>query len=257
MAHWKRGILGLLIVGAVSLIGCQKEVGSATSATGPVTLAFRNMVGTDPLAFGTVYTSPFGEAFTVTKFKYYITNIELLNTTNGRKQAFPDSYFLVDHANPSSQTIRVDAASGSYNAVSFLVGVDSIRNVSGAQTGALDPLMDMFWTWNSGYIMAKLEGNAPVSTLPNQMIEYHIGGFKGPNSAIRRVTLQFPSGLEREVIRNSTLVIDINTDLRAWFQGMHSLSISANPTCTSPGDLASQYADNYSTMFSISSIVSQ
>ena len=50
---------------------------------------------------------------------------------------------------------------GNYNSLSFLLGVDSMHNVSGAQTGALDPANDMFWTWNSGYVMAKMEGASP------------------------------------------------------------------------------------------------
>ena len=40
------------------------------------------------------------------------------------------------------------------------LGVDSLRNVTGVQTGALDPAMDMYWTWNTGYVMAKLEAAA-------------------------------------------------------------------------------------------------
>jgi hypothetical protein len=35
-------------------------------------------------------------------------------------------------------------------AIKFLLGVDSLKNVSGIQTGALDPAKGMFWTWNTG-----------------------------------------------------------------------------------------------------------
>jgi MbnP len=247
----------LFLCGIWTLTACQKEIGSSTGETGPVELRFQNFVGSQPLTLGGSYTNAFAENFTVNKFKYYITNIELLNTGSGKKKPVPDSYFLVDQANPASLNIDIDAATGSYNAISFLIGVDSIRNVSGAQTGALDPLMDMFWTWNSGYIMAKMEGTSPVSSLPDQMIEYHIGGFKGENNVVRQVILAFPSSLEREVLKNSKLIVDVQADLNTWFQNPNSLSITDYPTCTSPGELAKKYSENYSKMFSIYSIESQ
>jgi hypothetical protein len=50
--------------------------------------------------------------------------------------------------------------------IRFLLGVDSARNVSGIQTGALDPARGMFWTWNSGYVMAKIEGSSPSAHVP-------------------------------------------------------------------------------------------
>ncbi|WP_316930094.1 MbnP family protein, partial [Hymenobacter sp. IS2118] len=49
---------------------------------------------------------------------------------------------------PASQLLALkDIPVGDYQSVSFTVGVDSARNVAGAQTGALDPNNGMFWTW--------------------------------------------------------------------------------------------------------------
>jgi len=52
----------------------------------------------------------------------------------------------------------------------------------------------MFWTWNSGYIMAKLEGTSPVSSQPNNKFEYHIGGFREPVNVVSKVRVAFPLG---------------------------------------------------------------
>ncbi len=75
----------------------------------------------------------------------------------------------------------------------FLLGVDSLHNVSGAQTDALDPAKDMFWTWNTGYVMAKLEGNSPSSALVNNKYEFHVGGFSGKYNVLKKIlNLLFP-----------------------------------------------------------------
>jgi hypothetical protein len=234
---------------------CQKGVNENVSASASAELHFHNMVGPVDLALNTTYANSFGEEFVVTKLKYYITNIQLLNTSTNTKANINESFFLVDEADPVSKTFNIQLPSGKYNAISFLIGVDSLHNVSGAQSGALDPAKDMFWTWNSGYIMAKLEGNSPVSTLPNQMIEYHIGGFKGTDNVVKRLTLSFP--FQQQLEEKGRLTIDIAADINAWFKSIHDLTISTNPTCTSPGSLAKQYSDNYAMMFSISSVVNR
>lgn len=237
----------------VGLASCQREI-DGTTVTGKVELDFTQMVGAQPLTLNMVYNKPDGEDFLITKLKYYISNISLVDSA-GYRHSIPDQYFLVDKSSAESQKISVNVDAGKYTAISFMIGVDSLRNVSGAQDGALDPVLDMFWTWNTGYIMAKMEGTSSYSTLPNNRIEYHIGGFKGSEKVQRLV--QIPFGQTMPVTEGKTLKIDLQADIMKWFNGMYDLTITQNPTCTSPGLLASRYADNYSTMFTLNSIQSQ
>ena len=65
-------------------------------------------------------------------------------------------------ANQNHRLLNLYLPEGDYTELQFLLGVDSLHNVSGAQTDDLDPAKDMFWTWNSGYVMAKMEGNSPA-----------------------------------------------------------------------------------------------
>jgi hypothetical protein len=129
------------------------------------------------------------------------------------------------------------------------VGVDSTRNVSGAQTGALDPTNGMFWTWNTGYIFAKLEGRSPSSAAPFQKLTHHIGGFRTGENAIRKITLAMPF----EIGRAKELVI--NADVQKWFDGPHQISIASNASVMSPGGVALKIADNYASMFSVNKVV--
>ena len=114
------------------------------------------------------------------------------------------------------------------------------------QTGALDPVNGMFWTWNSGYVFAKLEGVSSVAKVPGNLFSQHIGGFKTGENAARQVKLTVDSWK-----LTGENVITIEADLNKWFQSANTIKISEHPICHSPGKLAMQFADNFATMFSI------
>lgn len=227
----------------------------AQQKAGNVTLQFHHLVGNRVLNFDSTYQNSFGEQFTVSKFKYYVSSIGVSDTIHYAQHLLKDTYFLVNEAKPESKLVSFNIPEGTYHTISFLLGVDSIKNVSGAQTGALDPLNDMFWTWQSGYVMAKLEGRSAASTLQRRMFEYHIGGFSGTNNVLQQVILKLPQPL---VITNGkNIKVDLQADVNRWFNGVHALSIAQHPACTSIGTLAKQFSENYLQMFTLQSIQQQ
>jgi hypothetical protein len=171
------------------------------SQLGTINIDFDNVVGSNDLELNTGnYTNAAGNTFKVSKFIYYISNIKLTKT-DGTKYVENNSYYLINEAQAASQTLSIDSIPvGDYNAIEFVIGVDSSRNVSGAQTGALDPTNDMFWTWNSGYIFLKMEGTS--SSASGNDLTFHIGGFKSPNNTIRVINRSFPTNLS---VKNSNL----------------------------------------------------
>jgi hypothetical protein len=225
-----------------------------TAQTGKIEIRFEHCIGKKILVKDSSYSNAFNEIFTVSKFKYYISNLCFSIPSIVQQQRITANCFLIDEADPRSKTISMQVPAGSYDSIQFLLGVDSIKNISGAQTGALDPLNDMFWTWNTGYVMAKLEGNSPVSKLPQRMIEYHIGGFRGQYSVLQPVHLSATAGKKIIVKKNKTTRIVIETDMMKWFSSKHTLKIADYPACTSPCALALRFAENYAGMFSIQSI---
>ncbi len=234
------------------LITCKKAV--TTAEKGTVKITIKNTVKGIPLALNTGnYTNPFGEQYSVSKFKYYISNINVINGINFQLNG---RYFLIDESNLASLSFSFEAPVDTYVGMIFLLGVDSARNVSGAQTGALDPLNDMFWTWNSGYIMAKLEGNSPQSSAVNNKVEYHIGGFSGTNATPRVLTFMIPSPTFNiiDVRAGKTSEIFIEADLDKWWKEAYDLKITDNPVVTTPGVLAGTIANNYRKMFTITDI---
>jgi hypothetical protein len=216
-------------------------------------LVFENQVKGVALNIGDGYTNDFGEPYTVTAFKYYISNIELTDI-NGQIEKINNSYFLIDQADKTSLLCAFPTKQQRYKAVSFLIGVDSTRNVSGVQTGALDPAKSMFWTWNSGYIMAKLEATSRIAATAGNRITYHIGGFKTGENTARRVTLNFGTLGNLNISTNGTAAVFITTELNKWFSGRHNLKIADQFEVMSPGTLAMKYADNYEQMFTVTAI---
>lgn len=232
---------------------CQKTINDDLQ-TGIVKITFKNTIKGSPVQLNTgVYANGFGEQYNISKFKYYVSHIGINNTASS---ATSSDYYLIDESLPSSQSLSFNVPVGNYNSVSFMLGVDSNRNVSGAQTGALDPLNDMFWTWNSGYIMAKMEGTSPQSTIVNNKVEYHIGGFAGANSVLKNINLVIPvsSITSVEIRENKISEIFIEADFDKWWQGIYDLRITSTPSVTMPGTLAKNISDNYANMFSITDV---
>ncbi|MGH2563940.1 MAG: MbnP family protein, partial [Ginsengibacter sp.] len=201
-----------------------------------------------------VYTNPFKEKYTITKLRYYVTNLEMQQTNILLMEK--ESYYLIDESKPESKIINFSLPVGDYSELKFLLGVDSLHNVSGAQTGALDPANDMFWTWNTGYVMAKMEGNSPASRQVNNKFEFHVGGFSGPNNVLKKIQLKLPEG-STHFIANKTYKIIVNAEINTWWQHPHDIKIAEHPVITSPGEDAKNISDNYANMFHIEKITAE
>lgn len=212
-----------------------------------ISLVFHHHAGNEELVLEKAYTNPLGEVITVQKFKYYLSNFSI-TTQKGKTIVLPVQYFLVDEADAASKIIQLAVPDAAIASIHFLLGVDSLRNVSGIQTDALDPMKGMFWTWNSGYIMAKLEGSSESSHIAGHAFTFHIGGFKGEQNTIKTISLALPE--KKEVVTEIHIVADINT----WFNNKSAIRTAETPVCHTPGPLAMKIADNYSGMFTINAI---
>lgn len=216
-----------------------------------VNVRFQNKVGDVPLIIDSVnYKNELNQDFTISKFKYYISNISFENT-NGTKTA-PSTSFLIDQEDSLSlSTNSISIPSGIYSSLEFILGVDSLHNVSGAQNGALDVVNTMFWTWNSGYIFMKLEGNSSFSNSPGHFFEYHIGGFKEPYNAIRKIKLTFDQPVE--ISKHKLTDILINVNVLEILQHPNSIDFSKNSSIVEPSQ-SKIVSDNYEDIFSIINI---
>ena len=242
----RNGVISILITLALLII--------KTYFTQPVEKAklyihIEHYAGLQPLQLDTVYyKNELGQTFTVSRFRYYISNIKL-KSNNGAEVSLP-GYFLVDEEDDESKSITLgNVPVGNYSSVQFIIGVDSLHNCSGAQSGALDPVNGMFWTWNTGYIFLKLEGHADASTSPGHIFEYHIGGYAAPNNCIRKVELDFgKKGLTISDHKDNGIAL--KADVLQILKSPATIDFSKLSSVTDFHH-ATTIADNYADMFTI------
>ncbi len=221
---------------------CCQNLWSQENFKRDIKIQFINTIGLTPLQLNETYTNDFGEKFTVSSFRYYISNITLVDEKNNSTDYFKDQYFLIDQSDSSSQNIFLQTSLKEITGINFMIGIDSLKNVQGVQAGILDPAKGMFWVWNTGYVMAKLEGNSNMVNAPRHAFSLHIGGFKAGQNTARIIQLN---------VSKHPGIIKINADINQWFKNLHDLPLKENFFCHEPGILAMKYADNYATMFFI------
>ena len=198
------------------------------------------------------YTLPNGDEFSVSTYNYYLSNFVLIDD-KGNRFAEPESYHLAMADNPMSLQFTIkDVPIAQYKSIEFLIGVDSVRNLAVPKQELLDPKYGMIWSWSTGYIMAKMEGHSAQSSAPNQMLSYHIAGFKGQYNVLQKVKLTLAN--TANVTANKVPVLSLRSDLSTWFQAPDFAGFSTLPSVGTEGVKAFKIAKNYSTMMSIVSV---
>ena len=246
--EWWRIIFFLLIFFSSFHAG---EALSQSNSSSVKIIFINNVKGSKIVLNDSTYINPFGEKYTISKLRYYVTNISVQNDHENIKEQ--NSYHLIDESKAESQAVTLSIPEGNYSSLQFLLGVDSLHNVSGAQTDDLDPTKDMFWTWNTGYVMAKIEGNSPESKMVNNKFEFHIGSFCGTYNVLKEVQLKFPDKIYFDA--DKTYSIIIAADINAWWQNPNDIKIAEHAVITTPGKLARDISDNYANMFHIEKII--
>ena len=195
-----------------------------------------------PVYMDTLYVNAVtNDSLSFTTFKYYVSNIRL-KKSDGSWYVQPNSYYLVDlSTGPEFQIGLDDVPVGDYTDIQYTFGVDSTRNVSGVQSGALSPSNGMFWSWNTGYIMSKAEGISPNSS--SGAFAFHLGGFHGANSVVTEKTINL-SGLNTlNISPGATGIIGVSVDIAKMWQGSPGLSVTSD--LQAPGAAAKTMAVSF------------
>jgi hypothetical protein len=213
-------------------------------------IGFEGMVGDRPLVFGSeIYKNANGDSFTISKYRYYISNVKLI-AADGKIYSEPESYYLIDHKHDTSSSFTLKGVpEGAYNKITFLIGVDSLRNVSGAQSGPLDPIHGMFWDWNTGYIMAMMEGKVLDGTAQGKVLGLHIAGFDQSSSVLKTVTLTLPQPVV--VNKEKKAAVYIKSDAAEWFKNPSVIDFRKTSLIMKTGFNAQIIAENYADMFTV------
>ncbi len=216
--------------------------------TGTVKIVVQTVFDNEPLKLETKkYVNAHGDSLYIDEFRFYISGIKF--SGSGAAASEKESYHLIDAGEASTQTIYMkNIPAGNYTQLNFMIGVDSTANTNGANGGDLDPVKGMYWAWNTGYIMAKLQGRSSVCKTLHHAFEFHIGGYLPPFNAARNVNLE-TGVLTVEAGKES--VVYLKADAAEWFKDPETIDLSKMNEVNMPGKDAMKIADNYKDMFSV------
>lgn len=239
-----------LILFAVT--ACKKDnISSSSSSTDKVTLKIEH-TWQDSLQFAlnTNLVNPLtSDTLNFVTFKYYVSNIRL-KKNDGSWWTQPNSYFLLDLSNGTVPSIDLSGVPyGEYTDIEYVLGVDSTRNVSGAQDGALAPSLGMFWSWNSGYIMLKAEGTSPNAAMGS--FTFHLGGFSGTTNVVTKRSHHFGTN-SLSVAGSGNCEIILSAALEKLWATVGS--VANNSMIHMPGTGAKSMADDFYSSFAFKQI---
>lgn len=255
------------------LVGLSQKISSKLFAneTAVLSIVFNNVVGNENMVLKTGnYINAEGEEFTISQLQYFISNI-MLHRKDGKMFVLDQdkSYFLVQGNNLPSQIIKLEIPVADYDQITFMLGVDSLRNTMdiSRRIGVLDPGSSsdngMYWGWNSGYIFFKMEGispSAPVDPTGERKFRYHIGGFGGYSAQtinnLKTISLPFPQNGLLKLKKGDKAKVRIKADVLKVFNGSVKLSIADHANVMF-SEYSVNIANNYSKMFTCDQIENQ
>lgn len=201
------------------------------------TFAFHPTFSNQTLKADSYYKLNVTDSVQITSFKFYISQLELINDskTVWKEKA---SYHLVDAFNEKTLALQIPS-NIIFTKLKFQLGIDSLTNVSGAMGGDLDPTNGMYWTWQSGYINFKLEGNSNLCKTRHNEFQFHLGGYQTPFNCLQTVFVQVKS--------NSN--IKLNIDIEKFFQ---YIQLSQLNHIMSPSKVAVELSEKITETFRVS-----
>jgi hypothetical protein len=225
---------------------------SLAQAPPVATLRIVNQFGGKPLQLNQAFLTLNGDTVVFSRFSYYLSNIRL-KEKDGKEWRQPESYHYVDLSEEGVAEVVISLQGipkGEYTEISFGVGIDSLRNHSGAQVDALDPDNGMFWMWETGYVFLKAEGFYHRAVGGRKAFVYHIGR----DDCYQTVQLKLPNPL---ITYTKAPVLEITADARQLFGGYPAAAIQLKAPVKDEsasvmgGAKAIKVALNYTRMFSL------
>jgi hypothetical protein len=251
-------------IGVCSIIySCKKhkhwcDVCGLYNPSGALTLQLQSEINGNKIVLNSVkYLNANLDTFTVSKLKYYISNIRLQKADSSYYD-IPESYYLIDVSVNNDTSITIPSIPlGNYIGAKISIGVDSIHNHTGAQPGALDPTIagEMFWTWLAGYKFVLFEGTYKTASSGGfQPLLFHISDDVNYRSAA------FNSGTANWTdinIRDAkTTKMQVKVNFEEMFKSPNTISFDVTNNVAG-GPASNQLADNYADIFGLASIVNE
>jgi hypothetical protein len=213
--HYNQQLRIALLGITLAICGCGNHCNNASTGQS-LHLIIRTTVSGVDLVHDSIYHPVASRSVLFTDFRYYVSHIVAIRD-DGTAHQTVCGVLLVD---PRQQDYNLGSLPpGSYQALRFVVGLDSATNhadptvfESGHPLAMQTP--SMHWDWNSGYLFMKLEGRVDTTGtgLPGTEFFYHIG-----MDAMKRsidIPVRFTIG------KKSTTAVRLKFDLAVLLAGV-------------------------------------
>jgi len=223
----------------MSLIFSSCDNTDEPQASNSITIEFENVIGEESLTIGDKLYQRDGASFNISAFKYYISNVVLLNESGDVIYEEEGSYHLIAQSQSESNlsfTLK-DVPDLQVASLSFSIGVDPIANKSIDNEGDLDPSNEMAWNWDTGYKFLLLEGELIPQSGERRGLVFHIGSDENYK------TLNFP--LNIDLSGSEEAKITFEADILGLFGSPNYISFN-EVNVAMGGEEAKLIADNYS-----------
>ena len=141
---------------------------------------------TNPLELEQVYLTENKDSIRFSTLKMYFSDFRFMDKINGGISTI-DTLIFYDLADSSTHTFFNELALTNFESLAFTLGLDSTKNVSGELENAYDPLLGMYWAWNTGYVNLKLAGKSSLVLTKTHDFEFHLGGYRFPYASAQQV----------------------------------------------------------------------
>jgi hypothetical protein len=194
------------------------------------------------------YFNAFGNNYSVITLKYFVSDFRFYKADGG--VVFVDEAFYIDAADATTMTFipLSKLPLGDYNSVSFVFGLDSVKNISGAFPNPPENAMEWPAPMGGGYHYMKLEGKVDSSGVINNY-QAHTGPTMG-NSNFINVMLPASSFQADKEDLHLTIVMDINK----WWKNPNTLDLNQITGIMGNQDMQVKMHDNGHDVFSVLSI---
>lgn len=248
MKYNMRKVLFFSLIAALTVLSsCHHD-----STSGYLKLQLNPMFGSNKLILDSTYQSPDGRYYYFSKYQMFLSHIKFIRTDGSSVEVSPLVYFGLNDSTSITPTVTLTNPTGSFTAVQFSIGVDSIQNNAAQSIDPNDPQYvgnDMNWGPTLKYVFVKLEGSADTvnPTVHPIGFGYHVG------TAQYYTTFTINKSFSTSASSQTTLVL--NADFQKLFYGgtnaINILDPSQQVTNTTVNPaLAHKFITDLSTIFS-------
>ncbi len=258
----KYSIYYIYLIASINFFGCadDNDQPEPLEQEGVMILKFDNVAGQKSAGLLSEvgdtdypFTTSLDQIFNITLLRYFVSKVSLSgpNGENWSEELLVSAdeingYYLIDESDILSQKVNLEKVpAGTYNSVTFTIGVEQEGIIEGAAGGELTQGagatdQDMFWNWNAGYLALKMEGqsaSSPGEAFGETIEEtntngftFHVGGWNEPNNN-KEITLLFDA---IRVADNLEPEVHIVFDVLNLFSGVNEIDLSISNNVHSP-----------------------